>query len=81
MTVQERKRSAIAVPGILMADDGQTAMLEAAGLNGVCTDRQLNVVRAFGNTTAYLNSVNITISPFFTGGAAEQQLLILLPRF
>jgi signal transduction histidine kinase len=107
----------------LTADDGQTAMLQAAGLNGVCTDRRLNVVKAFGDTTAYLkdenfivdlsvllpddvsvivkaaayralesnqrvtlselnfggsrHSVNIVISPFFNGDAADRQLLVL----
>ncbi len=45
-------------PRVLAAYDGQTAVLEAAGLNGVCTDRHLTVLKAFGNTTPYLKSEN-----------------------
>ncbi|MEO6524335.1 MAG: ATP-binding protein [Mucilaginibacter sp.] len=56
--VQKHKRSAIAVPRVLAADDGQTAVLEAAGLDGVCTDQHLNVLKAFGNTTRYLKDEN-----------------------
>ncbi|MHB8206385.1 ATP-binding protein [Mucilaginibacter sp.] len=48
----------MAVSRILATDDGQTAILEAAGLNGVCTDQHLAVVKAFGNTTAYLKDEN-----------------------
>lgn len=33
-------------------------MLEAAGLDGVCTDQHLTVLKAFGNTTAYLKNEN-----------------------
>lgn len=39
-------------------DDGQAAILEAAGLNGVCTDEHLIVVKAFGDTTDYLKEEN-----------------------
>ena len=46
------------VPGVLAANDGFTAILEAAGLNGVCTDQQLTVVKAFGDTTTYLKNEN-----------------------
>ncbi len=38
--------------------DGSTAILEAAGLNGVCTDENLTVVKAFGNTKNYLKDEN-----------------------
>lgn len=36
----------------------QTALLQAAGLSGVCTDQHLIVVKAFGDTTAYLKNEN-----------------------
>jgi hypothetical protein len=39
-------------------DEGQTAILEAAGLSGVCTDQHLTVLKAFGDTTAYLKNEN-----------------------
>ena len=59
--MQEDKKSAILIPGVLTAYDGQTAVLEAAGLNGVCTDQHLNVVKAFGDTTAYLKNENFIV--------------------
>lgn len=39
-------------------EDEQIVILEAAGLNGVCTDQHLNVTKAFGDTTAYLKAEN-----------------------
>jgi len=36
----------------------ETTILEAAGLNGVCTDQYLTVVKAFGDTTAFLKNEN-----------------------
>jgi signal transduction histidine kinase len=56
--VQNGKRSAILLPKGLTANDGQTAVLEAAGLCGVCTDQQLTVVKAFGNTADFLKNEN-----------------------
>ncbi|EHQ25991.1 ATP-binding protein [Mucilaginibacter paludis] len=56
--MQEFKRSAILVAKVLKTSDAQVAVLEAAGLNGVCTDQQLTVLKAFGDTTAYLKAEN-----------------------
>jgi signal transduction histidine kinase len=56
--VQEPKRSAISLASVLEAFNAQVAVLEAAGLHGVCTDEQLTVVKAFGDTTAYLKEEN-----------------------
>jgi len=36
----------------------ETTILQAAGLNGVCTDQYLTVVKAFGDTTAFLKNEN-----------------------
>ena len=55
--MQESKRS-VKVPATVAIVDGSTAILEAAGLNGVCTDENLTVVKAFGNTTNYLKDEN-----------------------
>jgi len=46
------------VLSVLEGYDAQVAVLEAAGLHGVCTDEQLTVVKAFGDTTAYLKAEN-----------------------
>ena len=56
--VQEDKKSAITAPMGLVIYDEQINVLEAAGLNGVCTDQYLTVVKAFGNTTEYLENEN-----------------------
>jgi signal transduction histidine kinase len=60
--VQNGKRSAILAPKGLPTNDGQTAVLEAAGLCGVCTDQQLTVVKAFGNTAGYLKNENFNFN-------------------
>ena len=56
--MQELKRSAILVAGVLKTTDTQVAVLEAAGLDGVCTDQHLKVLKAFGDTTRYLKDKN-----------------------
>ncbi|MBC7653198.1 MAG: PAS domain-containing protein, partial [Oligoflexus sp.] len=38
--------------------DEQTALLEAAGLTGVCTNQYLTVVKSFGDTAIYLKKEN-----------------------
>ncbi|MGY4540040.1 signal transduction histidine kinase [Mucilaginibacter sp. UYNi724] len=60
--MQNGKRSAILAPKGLPTNDGQTAVLEAAGLCGVCTDQQLTVVKAFGNTAGYLKNENFNFN-------------------
>jgi signal transduction histidine kinase len=54
----QKGQSGIVLPGVLAAEDEQIAILEAAGLSGVCTDQYLTVVKAFGETTAYLKNEN-----------------------
>lgn len=56
--MQEDKKTAITAPFVLVMHDEQIAVLEAAGLNGVCTDQDLRVVKAFGDTTNYLKNEN-----------------------
>ena len=58
ITVKKVKESAIAIPNVLTAHDDQIAVLEAAGLTGVCTDEHLTVLKAFGDTTLYLKNDN-----------------------
>lgn len=55
---QENKKSALAIPKILATNDGQTAVLEATGLTGVCTNEHLTVLKAFGDTAIYLKNEN-----------------------
>ncbi len=55
---QENKKSAMATKMATNSNDGQTAILEAAGLVGVCTDQHLTVLQAFGNTGIYLKNDN-----------------------
>ena len=43
---------------IMMKKDEQIVILEAVGLNGVCTNQHLIVTKAFGDTTAYLKDEN-----------------------
>ena len=38
--------------------DEQTALLEASGLIGVCTDQNLTILKAFGDTATYLRNEN-----------------------
>ncbi|MEP6612420.1 MAG: PAS domain-containing protein, partial [Mucilaginibacter sp.] len=56
------KRLASIAAKAMTADEVQVAMLEAAGLNGVCTDRGLVVVQSFGDTTSYLKNENFNFN-------------------
>jgi signal transduction histidine kinase len=56
--VQNGKRSTKTAPQILAKKDEHIVILEAAGLNGVCTDEHLTVTKDFGDTTAYLKAEN-----------------------
>lgn len=55
--MQNGKRSTKTAPQNLAHED-EIFILEAAGLNGVCTDQYLTVTKAFGDTTAYLKAEN-----------------------
>lgn len=46
------------IPMVSTTTDEQVAVLEAAGLTGVCTDEHLTVLKAFGDTTPYLKDDN-----------------------
>jgi len=48
----------IAIPKYKGSFDQQTAVLEAAGLIGVCTDEHLTVLKAFGDTATFLKNDN-----------------------
>jgi signal transduction histidine kinase len=60
--VQESKGPVSAIAKVMLADDGQITILEAAGLSGVCTDRNLVVVRSFGDTSAFLKNENFNVN-------------------
>jgi signal transduction histidine kinase len=52
--------------------DEQTAILEAAGLVGVCTDQHLTVIKSFGDTDNFLKNENFNfkLSELLTGEVA-----------
>lgn len=58
----EESKSAIAALGGITGYDSQTAVLEAAGLCGICTDEHLKVLKSFGDTTAYLKNENFVFA-------------------
>jgi signal transduction histidine kinase len=60
--VQESKRSVSTITNVFPPDFGQVAVLEAAGLSGVCTDQNLVVIQSFGDTTAYLKNENFNFN-------------------
>jgi two-component system CheB/CheR fusion protein len=56
--VQLDKSSALGIPKVLGTNNQQPTILEAAGLTGVCTNQQLRVLKAFGDTARYLKDEN-----------------------
>lgn len=59
-------------PFAINSYDEQTAILEAAGLVGVCTDQHLTVIKSFGDTDNFLKNENFNfkLSELLTGEVA-----------
>ncbi len=67
--MHNEKKSTVSESSALATNDEQTAILQAAGLTGVCTDQDLTVIKAFGDTATYLKNENFNF-----------QLVELLPN-
>ncbi|MGY4538583.1 sensor histidine kinase [Mucilaginibacter gilvus] len=60
--MQDGKISGLTMPRVLNVNEELTMFLEAAGLNGVSTDQNLLVLKAFGDTTCYLKDDNFNFN-------------------
>ncbi|MET4141722.1 CheR family methyltransferase [Pedobacter sp. UYP1] len=57
-TMEVYKKHIVPVSNTELADQINAALLRESGFNGVCTDENLFVVQAFGNTSLYLKNIN-----------------------
>lgn len=57
-TMEVSKKADIPVSKSLVVDEISIAILEESGLSGVCTDKNLKVIRTVGDPSAYLKNEN-----------------------
>lgn len=61
-TMEVNKKSAAAVAKVAIVDDINLAILEESGFNGICTDKNLIVIKSLGDTSAYLKNENFNFN-------------------
>jgi two-component system CheB/CheR fusion protein len=61
-TMEVSKKSSISSSPIAVADLINEAIVEESGLSGVCTDQNLKVFQAFGDTSFYLQNKNFSFN-------------------
>ena len=54
--LEVREKAEVSVSQFTVADEINTAISEESGYSGICTDENLQVIRSFGNPSAYLKN-------------------------
>ena len=55
-TMAVREKAEVSVTQFTVADEINTALSEESGYSGICTDEDLQVIKSFGNPSAYLKN-------------------------